>query len=176
MVYQLNIAQPCHEDWNSMIPDQDGKHCLQCCKTVVDFTDWTTDEIAAYLQARNYKDVCGRFRETQLNQDYIAPDVYIQQVQRSGLSYMKRVAAIMLFALFLSVNSQAQTPHSKQLLGEPAVVMTPKAGTTAADTLKQEKKPRKITLPPQRDRMIMGFAVPTPKSVKWDTTGNKLKK
>lgn len=176
MVYHLSIAQPCHEDWNTMVPDQEGKHCLQCCKTVVDFTDWTTDEIAAYLQARNYKDVCGRFRETQLSQDYIAPDIYVQQVHRSGLSYIKRVAAIVLFALFLSVNSQAQTPHGQQLLGEPAMVAT-KADSTATDTLKQSKKPERITLPQQRrEPMIMGFMVPVHQPVKWDTTRSKLKK
>jgi len=176
MVYQLNIAQPCHEDWDAMIPGQDGKHCMQCCKTVVDFTDWTTDEIAAYLQARDYKGVCGRFRETQLSDDYMAPDVYVQHVQRSGLSYLKRIAALIVFALFLSVSNEAQA-QEQRLLGEPALV-TQKPAQTKKVTPPQKndhKPPKKDTVRQYPEPMIMGRIAPLPKPKFTDTTNRRTK-
>ena len=36
-IFKLNIAEPCREDWQNMTPNNLGRHCQNCQKTVVDF-------------------------------------------------------------------------------------------------------------------------------------------
>ena len=60
----INIPTPCHQSWQQMTPDGQGRHCLHCSKTVVDFSKMTGDEIIGYLA--NQTNVCGRFGEDQL--------------------------------------------------------------------------------------------------------------
>ena len=47
--HKLKIEKPCHEDWNKMAPNQLGRHCQLCEKTVVDFTKMSSEEIKEYL-------------------------------------------------------------------------------------------------------------------------------
>jgi len=56
----LKIEKPCHEDWNKMAPNQLGRHCQLCEKTVVDFTKMSSEEIKEYLSNRGNERVCGR--------------------------------------------------------------------------------------------------------------------
>ncbi len=35
---KLSIPKPCHEDWAAMTPNEQGRHCAVCAKTVTDFT------------------------------------------------------------------------------------------------------------------------------------------
>ncbi len=60
----INISAPCHQSWQQMNPNGQGRHCLQCSKTVVDFSKMTGDEIIGYLATKT--NVCGRFGEHQL--------------------------------------------------------------------------------------------------------------
>ncbi|MBK9285275.1 MAG: T9SS type A sorting domain-containing protein [Sphingobacteriaceae bacterium] len=63
----IRIPEPCHEDWNKMTPEENGKFCGSCQKSVLDFSNKTDDEIKDILM--HYKDqkVCGRFKSTQIN-------------------------------------------------------------------------------------------------------------
>jgi len=45
----LYIPTPCHEDWNKMTPNQQGKFCASCCKQVVDFSLMSDNQSAALL-------------------------------------------------------------------------------------------------------------------------------
>lgn len=62
---KLSIPEPCNEDWQKMLPNEKGRFCLNCQKTVVDFTNKSNQEIINYL--KNHKNVCGRLNNTQLN-------------------------------------------------------------------------------------------------------------
>ena len=57
---QLHIEKPCLEDWNKMSPKQTGRHCQLCDKTVVDFTQMSTEEISNYLTKKSKERICGR--------------------------------------------------------------------------------------------------------------------
>ncbi|MEY4877545.1 MAG: hypothetical protein RL708_2695 [Bacteroidota bacterium] len=72
MKYNINIPQPCHEDWNKMLPEQKGRHCDACKTVVTDFTIMTDAEIINHLKA-TASNTCGRFLETQLNRNLIEP-------------------------------------------------------------------------------------------------------
>ena len=68
MKYRITIPEPCHEDWNKMTPTERGKFCAVCQKEVLDFTHLTDKELVQRLDSG--KNICGRFRENQLNVDF----------------------------------------------------------------------------------------------------------
>jgi hypothetical protein len=39
------IPEPCHQNWDAMTPNEQGRHCNACAKTVVDATNLTDEEI-----------------------------------------------------------------------------------------------------------------------------------
>ena len=41
----FKIKDPCSEDWSSMTPEEKGKFCDKCSKTVHDFTEKSDQEI-----------------------------------------------------------------------------------------------------------------------------------
>lgn len=65
----INIPEPCHEDWNKMTPNDQGRHCLACHKTVVDFTQKTDEQIIKTLKTEGQ--LCGRFKNQQLNREIV---------------------------------------------------------------------------------------------------------
>ena len=63
---QISIPEPCQEDWDKMIPTEQGRLCDACNKCVVDFTRFSDDELLAYF-SNPPKNVCGRFDVKKLN-------------------------------------------------------------------------------------------------------------
>ncbi|MBP2615145.1 hypothetical protein [Chryseobacterium jejuense] len=61
---KITIPKPCHENWDNMSPDEKGKFCSVCSKTVHDFTSFSDEELISSFNFNN--DICGRFREDQL--------------------------------------------------------------------------------------------------------------
>lgn len=61
---KITIPRPCHENWDSMAAAEKGKFCSVCSKTVHDFSN---KELINTFDSD--KDICGRFREDQLNVD-----------------------------------------------------------------------------------------------------------
>lgn len=94
MKYNINIPQPCHEDWNKMLPEQKGRHCEACKTVVTDFTTMTDAEIINHLKSSSSK-TCGRFLESQLNRELIEPTESYQWFSIPKLS----AAASILFSL-----------------------------------------------------------------------------
>ena len=69
---QIRIAEPCHENWNNMLPTEQGRFCMSCQKQVVDFSAMTDKEILEHIAAAS-KSVCGRADNDQLNRLLVAP-------------------------------------------------------------------------------------------------------
>lgn len=64
---KLTIPAPCHENWDTMTPDERGKFCSVCSKTVRDFTASPDEEIIDQLTSE--PGICGRFTAGQLGRD-----------------------------------------------------------------------------------------------------------
>lgn len=62
----LQIADPCHEDWNKMSATDKGRFCQSCSKQVVDFSLLSDRQILEYF-SKQKGNTCGRFRDDQLN-------------------------------------------------------------------------------------------------------------
>ncbi|MGE8555755.1 MAG: hypothetical protein ACN6OB_17690 [Chryseobacterium jejuense] len=61
---KITIPKPCHENWDNMSPDEKGRFCSVCSKTVHDFTSFSDEELIGSFNVNN--NICGRFREDQL--------------------------------------------------------------------------------------------------------------
>lgn len=104
----IQIPRPCHEDWLAMTPNEQGRYCGQCEKTVVDFTSWAPAEIIFYLKMN--AGACGRFRTDQLNSPIPSPEDFVQEIVRLPIPFMKRVAAIFLFVFGLMAGTSCNEP------------------------------------------------------------------
>ncbi|MFI1773577.1 carboxypeptidase-like regulatory domain-containing protein [Thalassobellus citreus] len=101
-VITIDIPKPCHEDWNTMTPEEKGRHCAVCKKTVYDFTSKTDEQIVQTFTKNG--NVCGRFKNTQLKRDL----VFSRKEKNNYLSYV----ASGLFA-FLGISSQESFAQEK---------------------------------------------------------------
>lgn len=99
---KITIPEPCHENWEAMSPNEKGRHCDKCAKTVVDFTAMSDSTIIQYLQ--NNKNACGRFYNHQLNRDipvYTHQNAFVKFLRKGAL-------ASVLLSYFLPKKMMAQ--------------------------------------------------------------------
>jgi len=92
---KITIPNPCHENWDAMTPNEQGRFCGSCQKTVVDFTKFTTQDIQNYFAKHFGQKVCGRFNHQQLSAIHI-------QIPNTVFSYIpaSRKFALALFIVF----------------------------------------------------------------------------
>jgi hypothetical protein len=90
--FHIAIDEPCAESWQNMQPNANGKFCMHCSKTVIDFTQQTSYEIKTYFQ--QHENTCGRFTKQQLNETYT---IY----EASKFDHYKFVASLALGLLTL---------------------------------------------------------------------------
>lgn len=64
---QLAIPEPCHQDWADMTPNQQGRFCSSCAKTVVDFSAMSDAQLILYFENLKNENVCGRVYPDQLD-------------------------------------------------------------------------------------------------------------
>lgn len=69
--YILKIPHPCSQDWTSMAPNEIGRFCSQCSKTVVDFTHLSDQQIIDSLQKKSATS-CLRLTPSQQNRVLIS--------------------------------------------------------------------------------------------------------
>ncbi|HTB08113.1 MAG TPA: hypothetical protein VK806_14275 [Bacteroidia bacterium] len=71
---QLTIPKPCTEGWDNMTPNERGRHCQSCNKTVVDFSTFTDKQLVEFF-SKIAHNVCGRFNNFQLERQlvYVEP-------------------------------------------------------------------------------------------------------
>lgn len=127
------INEPCHESWEKMTPQEQGRHCDQCCKVVVDFTQMSNGAIADYLKAKTSEKVCGRFREEQVI------DLPAHRI-RFGFKLQRFAAAVFLaFGSFLFASCGITKPHDPQVMGDVAYI--PDTVVTTAGNTKSTPVP-----------------------------------
>ncbi len=123
---KINIPAPCSENWAAMQPNEKGRYCGSCCKTVIDFTGMSPQAIAAFLTEHASQKICGRFTEQQLAAEYDA-DLHIATMHllHSGWPVIKKIAAVFILLFALSRNSNAQkTINTLQPVATTAGVRT----------------------------------------------------
>ena len=64
---KVAIFEPCPANWEKMQIKLDARHCVQCDKSVVDFTKKSRAEIITYLIENPNGSVCGRMNQQQFD-------------------------------------------------------------------------------------------------------------
>lgn len=100
---KLRIPTPCHEDWHQMTPNEKGRFCSSCSKTVVDFTSKSDETIIKAVDAEN--ELCGRFKLNQLNRRLV--------LERKESNSIRSIAAAALITL---ATMQSEDLHAQ---GQP---------------------------------------------------------
>lgn len=144
--HKVSIPEPCNENWGKMIPKDNGRFCLSCTKTVVDFTKMSTDEIQNYFISNQNKSICGRFKNAQLD------EVTIQIPHRLVYS-QTRYHKIFLLALFIAMGTSlfscTNKDGKKQKINKVEVIEdeSPKNHATVGITVPSNNSSQD-TLPP----------------------------
>lgn len=74
----FSIPKPCHEDWDTMRPEDRGRHCARCNKVVRDFTTHSPDQILDTLQAAPVGTICGRVQAQHLTPPELPAQVWMR--------------------------------------------------------------------------------------------------
>jgi len=146
---EISIQKPCHENWDSFTPNEQGAFCGKCVKTVIDFSNKSIEEIKEFFTAKQDEKVCGRFEKTQLTS--LSFDAFFNEFK--GFNFTKRFAVILYFTfgmwLFNTSSLSAQTTiHEKgdvqvvnPILG--GVRAIPQKQDTAKPKIKTDTRPQK---------------------------------
>lgn len=110
--FQISIQSPCHENWALMTPEERGRFCSVCSKTVMDFTEQSEEEIERFIEEHRNEKLCGRFLKTQLQPIIEVP---IKSL-RSSLSPLQAFVMAVMIAFGTSLISC--TTEKGQLVGE----------------------------------------------------------
>jgi hypothetical protein len=111
----ITIPTPCHEDWNAMTPNEQGRHCGSCVKTVVDFTTWQPLAILEHFETN--VNVCGRFKTDQLNEPIPTAEDFVKQIAYFKIPTLKKIAAIFLFAFMIGGSS-----CNEKVMGDKVII------------------------------------------------------
>ena len=157
---KVNIFEPCPANWDHMQIKLNARHCEQCDKSVVDFTQKSRAEIISYLLENPNGSVCGRMSQQQFDiKEEDLPELISILSQAKHRHNAFFILAIVCSSLFYSCES---TPKDKtQTIGKAKIehrdevttgMMIP---TTTEDTVKHKKNHKSTTQIPQV-RELMG--------------------
>jgi hypothetical protein len=123
----IQINEPCHENWQEMTPNQQGAFCKVCNKDVVDFSKKSIAEIKSFFAEKAEGKICGRFEKKQLV--YLSFDDFFASFKYWVLS--KKFAVIFFFTFgFMAFNAQAQKDN--HLTGKVSAPQTHSLGESVA--------------------------------------------
>lgn len=89
--FQLNIDNPCHEQWESFTPTSTGGFCASCQKNVIDFSEMSESQLVAFFRDRlnSSQNLCGRFKEDQLKRIMTSKNGFLHGVFRTTIYHMR---------------------------------------------------------------------------------------
>lgn len=119
---KILIPKPCHENWDLMTPDQQGKFCQVCSKTVHDFSQLPDDKLMECLN--NNPNICANVKPDKLDRNFMYSHL-------NSLFSKFAVGFILTSAGLIPVNAQQTTSKSdstilKQTKGKVLVVQNNK--------------------------------------------------
>jgi hypothetical protein len=166
--YSLSIPKPCHLGWDTMIPNDEGRYCLSCAKTVTDFSVMTDEAIQQYFLTRGGQSVCGRFKNIQLERI---------RIQLPGYFFKKRIALWQKFLVIFLICFGSNFFSIDILLGDSKALyaQTGMNGPRAKKNQQAKKKKKKkrtlwladntITLYPGCETIVLGFTQTKPEKL-----------
>lgn len=137
-IKNIGIPKPCEQSWREMTPNDKGRYCNVCAKTVTDFSAMTTNDVIAYLSLN--QNACGRFGDGQIetiNQrlDQPGPNVlngwkkwglavgiltslgYLKANAQAKPSVVQLSESVAKKAFLFDINRQASTDSTRVITG-----------------------------------------------------------
>ncbi|MEN2487868.1 hypothetical protein AAYQ05_08710 [Flavobacterium sp. B11] len=90
--FTLEIATPCSENFDKMIPNSQGSFCNSCMKNVIDLSKKTNSEVAKFINENKDKNICARLKTKQLEEEF----VYNETSKINSLKYATVAASVLL--------------------------------------------------------------------------------
>ncbi len=126
----VNINQPCPENWEAMKIGLHSRFCDNCKKNVTDFTSKDKREILEYLLTNRTDKVCGRIYRSQL--DFSNTDLLItiqalpKQTKNTNIPFYLLTAGTIILA-----SCNRETPDNQPSTSNDTVII--QSGTTKKD-------------------------------------------
>jgi hypothetical protein len=99
--FTLEIANPCSENFDKMIPNAGGSFCSSCVKNVIDLSWKTNSEVAKFISENRDKNICARLKTTQLEEEF-------QYNEISKINNFKYAAVLASVLLASNVSGQGK--------------------------------------------------------------------
>lgn len=100
----IRIPKPCHQNWEKMAPEETGRHCSVCEKTVIDFTQKSILEVKSILYKNQNQKLCGRFNANMIgsNPNWLQRKImtfYFRTKLRPSNHFVASFAMLLLFLM-----------------------------------------------------------------------------
>lgn len=105
--FKIAIPEPCQENWDKMTPNENGRFCISCSKTVIDFSIMSDNQIQDFFIKNQGKNICGRFKNKQL-------DALIIQIPSYILYSQNHYHKMFLLALFITMGTTLFSCQDKE--------------------------------------------------------------
>jgi len=116
---QIRVQEPCMQSWSEMLPESNGRFCGACTQTVIDFSNYSDEQLLAFFSTNNTDRVCGRFRDIQVSTTL--------QKGRPWWTWIRSIAAVLLpFLMTSRADAQRQDTVAQVEGREPSNVRTVK--------------------------------------------------
>lgn len=151
---EISIKKPCHENWDSFTPNEQGAFCGKCVKTVVDFSNKSIDEIKDFFAGKENERVCGRFETRQLTS--LSFDAFFNEFK--GFNFTKRFAVILYFTfgMWLFNTSSGLAQNNVHEKGDVEIKNTNSVMGGVSAMLPKDTAKTACVKPQPQDKMITG--------------------
>lgn len=161
---RISIENPCHEDWQTMTPETQGRFCGACEKTVVDFTTMSDAEILQYFSKPSVEKTCGRFRAEQLSESGTSKPNIPSERNWVPATSSKPSKALLHFAYLLVIVmgvglSSCNNHVQGEILGDTTMVGATVLDTSAIDSYSEFNNSKTGEVDP-REYMTGPYEVP----------------
>jgi hypothetical protein len=145
--HKPTIPEPCHENWDKMTPNENGRFCLSCAKTVIDFSLMLPEEIQHYFIQNQNERICGRFKKSQLETMTIQIP---SRVLHTQTNYNKMFLLALFIAMGTTLFSCQDKDGKKQKIDKVEVVQDtkPREHITVGEVRPRNNNSSDTLLPP----------------------------
>lgn len=106
--FTLEIASPCSENFDKMIPNSKGSFCDLCAKNVIDLSKKSNVEIGRFVAENKGKNICARIKSTQLGEEF----AYNETSKINNFKYAAIAASVLLAS---NVSAQEKEPIKTEI-------------------------------------------------------------
>ena len=120
---KVTIPKPCHENWSNMTPEEQGRFCKVCSKSVRDFTSASDLEIITDLSEN--PNICANFRLDQLDRN-LSYSFINSLFAKFAVGFVLTSGGIVSAQTQPRVNQPVKTSSPTKITGEVVQVQIPK--------------------------------------------------